>query len=83
MLARPSLTRLLSSGADMGEAALSLPNACSVAEAYRAHPGMRLVHAASALALENGLAVVTHDRGFARFTALRRIDPVTGESSPA
>lgn len=37
----------------------------------------------AALALEHGLAVATHDRGFARFTMLRWIDPVTNESSEA
>lgn len=103
-----SLARLLSSRAVMGDAALSVPNAWSVAEAYRTQPGVRLVSAGprhpalvstlartpglisrdvpdfylAALALENGLAVATHDRGFARFSMLRWIDPVTGESSP-
>jgi predicted nucleic acid-binding protein len=37
----------------------------------------------AALAIENGLAVATHDRGFARFTQLRWLDPITGESSTA
>lgn len=103
-----SLTRLLSSRAVMGDAALSVPNAWSVAQAYRTQPGVRLVQAGprhpdlvstlartpglmsrdvpdlylAALALEHGLALVTRDRGFARFSMLRWIDPVTGESSP-
>lgn len=104
-----SLTRLLSSRAIMGDAAIGVPRAWSVAEAFRTQPGARLVgegprHAElvttlartpglaardvpdlhlAALAIENGLAVVTHDRGFARFSMLSWVDPITGESSPA
>jgi len=104
-----SLARLLCSRTIMGNAAISVPRAWSVAGAFRAQPGARLVgegprHAdlvatlattpgltardlpdlhLAALAIENGLAVVTHDRGFARFTSLRWTDPITGEVSKA
>lgn len=103
-----ALVRLLSSRAVMGAAALSVPHAWSVAEAFRRQPGARLLdagprHAAlvsalattpgltsrdvpdlylAALAVENGLVLATHDRGFARFSMVRWTDPLTGESSP-
>ena len=104
-----SLARLLCSRAIMGDAAISVPRAWAVAEAFRAHPGTRMVgegprHAdllttlattpgltardvpdlqIAALAIENGLAVITHDSGFTRFAMLSWIDPITAESSKA
>ena len=102
-----ALVRLLSSRGVMGEAALSVPHAWSVAEAFRRQPGTRLLeagprHAAlvstlattpglasrdvsdltlAVLAVENGLVLATHDRGFAPFAMLRWSDPITGEPS--
>ena len=101
-----AVARLLSSRAVMG-AALGVPLAWSMADAFRRQPAVRMLdpgprHATlvstlaatpgltsrdvpdlhlAALAVENGLVLATHDRGFARFGMLRWLDPITGDSS--
>lgn len=37
----------------------------------------------AALAIEHGLVLATHDRGFRRFDGLRTLDPVDGSAYPA
>ena len=102
-----AVARLLSSRAVMGDAALGVPLAWSMAAGFRRQPAVRMLdpgprHATlvstlaatpglasrdvpdlhlAALAVENGLVLATHDRGFARFGMLRWLDPITGDSS--
>lgn len=57
------------------------------ADHLMATPGLRFIDAPdvhiAALAIEHGLVLATHDRGFRRFDGLRTFDPVDGSAYPA